>query len=100
MTDLQKLESRLGAVRVRLSEIAGAELTDETRSELDTLRIEYQDLEKRADAARMAGDMSPDKPATTETSEGREYGQLITRSNIGEIFDASFTHKPLDWCHW
>ena len=95
MTDLQKLESRLGAVRVRLSEIAGAELTDETRSELDTLRIEYQDLEKRADAARMAGDMSPDKPATTETSEGREYGQLITRSNIGEIFDASFTHKPL-----
>ena len=95
MTDLQKLESRLGAVRVRLSEIAGAELTDETRGELDTLRIEYQDLEKRADAARMAGDMSPDKPATTETSEGREYGQLITRSNIGEIFDASFTHKPL-----
>ena len=64
-------------------------------AELDTLRIEYQDLEKRADAARMAGDMSPDKPATTETSEGREYGQLITRSNIGEIFDASFTHKPL-----
>ena len=95
MTDLQKIESRLGNVRVRLSEIAGAELTDETRSELETLRLEYVDLEKRADAYRMAGDTSPDKPATTETSEGREYGQLLTRSNIGEIFDASFTHKPL-----
>ena len=95
LTDLQKIESRLGAVRVRLSEIAGAELTDETRGELDTLRVEYIDLEKRADAARMAGDTSPNQPTTTETSEGREYGNLITRSNIGEIFDASFTHKPL-----
>ena len=47
LTDLQKIESRLGAVRVRLSEIAGAELTDETRGELDTLRVEYIDLEKR-----------------------------------------------------
>ena len=80
---------------MRLSEIAGAELSDETRGELDTLRAEYQDLEKRADACRMAGDASPDIPATVETSEGREYGQLITRSSIGEIFDASFTHKPL-----
>ena len=62
---------------------------------LETLRGEYVDLEKRADACRMAGDASPDQPAKTETSEGREYGQLITRSNIGEIFDASFTHKPL-----
>ena len=95
MTDLQKLESRLGAVRVRLSEIAGAELTDETRSELESLRTEYVDLELRADAARMAGDAAPDKPTTTETSEGREYGQLLSRSNIGEIFDASFTSKPL-----
>ena len=60
---------------MRLSEIAGAELTDETRGELDTLRAEYQDLEKRADACRMAGDASPDIPATVETSEGREYGQ-------------------------
>ena len=95
MTDLQKIQSRLGAVRIRLSEIAGSELTDETRGELEILRGEYIDLEKRADACRMAGDTSPDIPATTETSEGREYGNLITRSNIGEIFDASFTHKPL-----
>ena len=95
MTDLQKIQSRLGAVRIRLSEIAGAELSEETRGELDTLRAEYVDLEKRADAARMAGDASPDIPVSVETSEGREYGQLITRSNIGEIFDASFTHKPL-----
>ena len=95
MTDLQKIQSRLGAVRIRLSEIAGAELTDETRGELETLRTEYVDLEKRADAMRMAGDASPDQPTITETSEGREYGQLITRANLGEIFDASFTHKPL-----
>ena len=95
MTDLQRIESRLGQVRIRLAEIAGAELTEETRTELETLRGEYTDLEKRADACRMAGDTSPDQPTTTETSEGREYGQLLTRANIGEIFDASFTHKPL-----
>ena len=95
MSDLQKIQSRLGIIRIRLSEIAGEELTDETRGELEVLRGEYADLERRADAARMAGDGAPDQPNITETSEGREYGQLITRANIGEIFDASFTHKPL-----
>ena len=87
MTDLQKIQSRLGAVRIRLSEIAGAELTEETRGELETLRIEYADLERRADAARMAGDASPDIPTTTETSEGKEFRDLRTRSNISDVFN-------------
>ena len=86
MTDLQKIESRLGAVRIRLAEIAGAELSDETRSELELLRGEYVDLEHRADAARMAGDGAPDIPTNVETSEGKEFKDLRTRSNISDVF--------------
>ena len=86
MTDLQKIQSRLGAVRIRLSEIAGAELSDETRGELDQLRAEYIDLEKRADAARMAGDASPDIPISVETSEGKEFKELRTRANVSDVF--------------
>ena len=48
----------------------------------------------------MAGDTSPNQPTTTETSEGREYGNLITRSNIGEIFDASFHPQAVDRSDW
>ena len=86
LTDLQKIESRLGAVRIRLSEIAGAELSDETRGELDTLRAEYIDLEKRADAARMGGDGAPDIPISVETSEGKEFKDLRTRANVSDVF--------------
>ena len=87
MTDLQKIQSRLGAVRIRLAEIAGAELTEEIRGELDLLRSEYVDLEKRADACRMAGDASPDIPASTETSEGREFRDLRKRANVSDVFN-------------
>ena len=94
MTDLQKLEIRAADIRQRLAAIGGMdELSDEVRAEMDTLRHEYTDNETRQVALKIAGDLP--EPVVTKTSEGREYGQLITRSNIGEIFDASFSHKPL-----
>ena len=52
-----------------------------------TLRAEYVDLEKRADACRMAGDASPDIPTTVETSEGKEFKNLRTRSNVSDVFN-------------
>ena len=40
MTPIQTLEIRSGELRTRLAEIGGmAELTDETRSEMDTLKV-------------------------------------------------------------
>ena len=94
MTDLQKLEIRAADIRQRLAAIGGMdELTDGIRAEMDTLRGEYSDNETRQVALKIASDLP--EPVVTKTAEGRDYGQLITRSNIGEIFDASFTHKPL-----
>ena len=94
MTDLQKLEIRAADIRQRLAAIGGMdELTDEIRSEMDALRGEYTDVETRQIALKIASDIP--EPITTKTAEGREYGQLVTRANIGEIFDASISHKPL-----
>ena len=94
MTDLQKLEIRAADIRQRLAAIGGMdELTDTIHAEMDALRGEYSDNETRQTALKIASDLP--EPVVTKTAEGREYGQLITRANIGEIFDASFTHKPL-----
>ncbi len=55
MTPLQTLEVRQGEVKIRLAELGGmAELTEETRAELDTLRTEYTDTERRMAALRLA----------------------------------------------
>ena len=57
MTPLQTLEIRASEIRTRLSEMGGiADLTDEHRSELDRLRNEYQDNERRQSAMKIAGD--------------------------------------------
>ena len=95
MTPLQVVETRLGEVRIRLSTIAGADLTEETRGELETLRTEYADLERRAAALRLVGDDSPKTPATLETSEGREYAGLVSRSRVGGVFEAVCGGNPV-----
>ena len=57
MTDLMRLNLRATEIRARLSELAGVtDLTDEHRSELDTLRNEYRDNETKTGALMIAGD--------------------------------------------
>ena len=57
MTDLMRLNLRATEIRARLSELAGVtDLTDEHRSELDTLRNEYRDNEVKSGALMIAGD--------------------------------------------
>ena len=72
MTPLQIAEVRAGELRIRLAELGGmADLTEETRAELDTLRTEYTDTERRMAALRIA---EPDRtPIIARTAEGTEY---------------------------
>ena len=95
MTPLMTLEIRAGEIRKRLAEIGGAELTDETRSELETLRREYADCESRQAALKVAGD-APIAPIETRTSEGREYRRLTEQASVGEIFDHVLNHRSID----
>ena len=69
MRESQRLVLRAGEIRTRLSELAGiSELTDEHRGEIDTLRNEYGDVERRQAAALIAEDV-PEETRTDETSE-------------------------------
>ena len=92
MTPLQTAEVRAGEIRIRLSEIGGmAELTEETRAELDLLKVEYTDTERRMAALKIS---EPDRtPVETRSTEGSEYRQMLDRANLGTIFDMLMAHQ-------
>ena len=70
-----------------------AELTDDDRAELDGLRNEYQDVERRSQALTIADDA----PEPIETrSEDREFRDLERRSNVGELLDSILAHRAAD----
>ena len=88
MTPLQQVEIRAGEIRIRLSELAGeTELTEEYRAELDTLRKEYGDVERRAAALRISEPLIT--PIETRTGQGREFRELLRRGNVGDVFHAA-----------
>ena len=96
MTPLQTLEIRAAEIRARLSAIGGmTDLDDETRSELDTLKLEYTDNDSKQTALKIASD-APKTPVETTTGEGREFRALITGANVGEVFDAAINHATID----
>ena len=96
MTPIQTLEIRAGEIRTRLAEIGGmAELTDETRSELDTLKGEYGDNDSKRAAMTIAGD-APVTHVETRSAEGREFRGLLDRTNMGDIFDAAFNSRSIE----
>ena len=96
MTPIQTLEIRAGEIRKRLSDIgAMSELTDETRSELDKLKLEYSDNDSKRAALTIAGD-APVTHIETRSAEGREFRGLVNRSNVGEIFDAALSRRSVD----
>ena len=94
MTRRQKLELRASEIRTRLAELGGAEeLTDETRGELDTLRTEYGDTERKISALTVA----EDTPEVSEQgSEARELAALIADAKVGNIFEATIEHRATD----
>ena len=98
MTTAQKLAIRASEIRGRLAELAGVdELDDETRSELEKLRTEYSDVETRAQAAIIAEDVTIETRHREDADpEGREMRTLISRCNVGKIFDALVEHRGTD----
>ncbi len=90
MTTSQRLTVRASEIRARLSEIAEiADLTDEHRSELATLRTEYRDTETQLQAAIVAeADAQPIPLGQGGNAEDRAYRDLCGRANIGSIFQA------------
>ena len=90
MTNVQKLTIRASEIRARLSELAEvSDLTDENRSELDTIRTEMRDTETKLQAAIVSeGDAQPVPLGQGGSTEDRAYGDLVGRSNIGAIFQA------------
>ena len=96
MTPIQTLEIRAGEIRKRLGDIGAlTELTDETRSELDKLKLEYTDNDSKRAALTIAGD-APVTHIETRSAEGREFRALINKANVGEIFDAALSKRSID----
>ena len=90
MTDLQRLELRAGEIRKRLAEIGGmADLTDETRGELATLRKDYIDCEDQQSALKIAGDTPPEPLEQRNDAEGREFRELRSNAQFGRYVAAA-----------
>ena len=90
MKPIDTLRLRAIEVRARLAELATAEVTEETRSELDTLKTEYADNERRQ-AALIISDDKPEPIETTDTSEGREFRQLLDASDFSRYVAAAMS---------
>ena len=98
MTTAQKLAIRASEIRGRLAELAGVdELDDETRPELEKLRNEYTDVEKRSQAAILSESVDPPVETRHRTDpEGGEMRSLISKCNVGKIFDSALEHRSTD----
>ena len=87
MTPLMELEVRASDIRKRMIAMGGLptnEVTEDVETELRELRGELTANESQQTAIKVAS--TPDTPLETRTSEGRDFRQLITRANVGEIF--------------
>ena len=94
MTDLQRLALRGREIQTRLAELGGkAEFTDDERSELDKLRNEFGDLNRRMSAIEIGADGAE----VTESNTGDDQlTELIRRGNVGEMFDSIIAHAATD----
>ena len=95
MTPLQTAEVRAGEIRVKLAELSAlTEYTDEQRGEMDTLRNEYTDTERRIASLRIAGDTPA--PIESRTAEGNEYREMLGRANVGTMLDRIIGHQAME----
>ena len=96
MNRLQKLQLRQSEVRVdlgKLLDIPEAERTDTYGDDRDKLTSEVRSLETDVGAAIAAGEDKVQEIATKDTSEGREYRQMLDKASLGSIFDDLLSHR-------
>ena len=90
MTPIQTLKIRAGEIRQRLAAIGGmADLTDEIRSELETLKAEYTDNDSRQAALKIAGDVPAEPVETRQDGEGKELRELRQNVNFERYIAAA-----------
>ena len=90
MTDAQRLQIRASEQRARLNELSAVEtLSDEQRTEIDTLSAAYGDTERQLRAA-IAAEPEPEihATATAPDAEGRERLRLRDRATVGAYIAA------------
>ena len=98
MTRLQKLQLRQSEVRVSLGTLLDtpeAERTDTYADDMGKLTKEVRSLETDIGASMAAGEDKVVEKAVT-TSDGKEYRELETRANVGELFDCVLSHGQPD----
>ena len=101
MTRAQKLELRASEIREKLNELSGTEsLTDEQRTEIDTLSTEYRDVETRKRAAIVAEDREAesakdDGKGETVDAETRERRELRGKSRVSDFVTAALTGRSV-----
>ena len=97
MLPLQTLAVRAGELRARLGELGGmAELSEENQKELDSLRSEYMDNERKQGALTIAGDEIPAPIETRDDAQGRDVRRLLTRANLGTMLQAILEGRSQD----
>ncbi len=86
MLPYQKLELRSKEIRSRLSDLAvlDSELSDEQRTEMNSLQREYRDAEARLAALIVSGDI-PAPIETRDDGQGRDMRRLLARANMGQM---------------
>ena len=95
MTNLQRLELRASELRQKLNDLSGLEtLSDEQRGDIDTLSLEYADVERQKRAAILAGDV-PETPEPNAGGERREISSLIERAEIAAYLRAAASGNPV-----
>ena len=99
MKALQKVQLRLSEIRKRMAELAAEEtLTDEQTQEIEQLRSEYGQCESRQQALLVAGEDegTGSEETTAETTEDREYSELVAGASVGDIVGAAVEGRATD----
>ena len=101
MTNAQRLEVRASEIRQRLNEISGLEgdkLTDEIRTESDTLQTEYRDTETKRRAAIVAESVEAEKvvPVEDADAETRERRELRSKAQVHRYIGAGLDMRAVD----
>ena len=100
MTKSQTLGLRASEIREKLNLLTNAteDLTDEQRTEVDTLTSEYQQVEVRLRAAIVSDDEAKEVAALDGAldGEGRELRELRGKASVGVIVAAALEHRSVN----